>query len=836
MALLQRTRILSNERVDLPDYNNIEGFVCADFKAIDKYVWTNENLIISGFTPSGVGTPLLSVILAGSVAIYGRNDGSLYIGAPSLDPVTSSNLTPSSVNYVEIQLTCDTGAADSRAFWDPTSNGGQGGEFSQIVDTYTFTKATLYINTSAFTNDPNKIPLCEVDVAGNGNITAIRDSRSMFFRLGRPGNLGRAYSWSSRVEPVDTVFTGADKDITHLKKWIDAVMDSIREIKGTAYWYEEANASIIDAFTYTGLTLLTGITSSARFSWSGTNLSLTDSNPSPTETDELAALRVFTSTANLKLTRQDVGSSFSLSDGDVLWIELPDPLVDRTYDGIGVTAYNYRITARGALTLSDKVYWLAYREGSRVYLRGLGELEPGESLQIEDTLPESLMRFLGFNPETATYVPYTALPNPTLFANTFNTSDHLVKAISTNTANINAIGAVLATNAYQEPLDVVVGIPVNSNEVQGPITAPFTLTLPLDSRDGGSVERYVVGAGILEVYLRGQLLTSGRDYNELGAPGTLSNQIEILQDLPIGDVLIFRDDSTGGFNVGGGSGDVVDGANVGLGEGLVYKQKNGGVLELRSIKAGAGISISTVGDEIIISATGGSVTPFFVNYITGQTLPSISVGGTYNMGTDKLEAYRNGVHMINTNSIGDAIDRYQETTNNSIAVSVSPVASDVFTFVNQDADPTYSTLITGQSGSVITVPSYTMGNNGLRVFRNGILMNKSGFGGLADRYTESSPTTISLSQAASPSEVFLVINGPIPSSREDITGQTGTVLALSNSYIIGSQKLFVYRNGALMLNSTTLGASTDRYQETSVNSITLESIATSGEVFTFIIK
>ena len=138
MALFQRTRILPNQRIDRPDYNNIEDFVCADFKAIHKNVWSAETYVLSGFECTGTGTSDLIVALEGSVALFGANDGTMFIGANGLSDLTTDDLTPSSTNYVEIFIEQDTGGNDSRAFWDQTANAGAGGEFSQLVDTFTF--------------------------------------------------------------------------------------------------------------------------------------------------------------------------------------------------------------------------------------------------------------------------------------------------------------------------------------------------------------------------------------------------------------------------------------------------------------------------------------------------------------------------------------------------------------------------------------------------------------------------------------------------------------------------------------------------------------------------
>jgi len=182
MALLQRTRILPQQRIDLSDYRNIEDFVCADFKAIHKNSWSNENFVMQGFEATGTGTTELTIALPGSSVLVGADDGSLYIGSPSLSDLVTDALTPASTNYVEIFIDQDTGGADSRAFWDQTAAAGQGGEFSQIVDTFIFQQVNLNISTANFSADPDKVAICEVDVNGAGVITEIRDARNLFFR------------------------------------------------------------------------------------------------------------------------------------------------------------------------------------------------------------------------------------------------------------------------------------------------------------------------------------------------------------------------------------------------------------------------------------------------------------------------------------------------------------------------------------------------------------------------------------------------------------------------------------------------------------------------------
>lgn len=403
MALFQRTRVLPNQRLDKPDYDNIEDFVCADFKAIQKNIAASKNFVYSGFDASGTGTTTLSLILSGSSATFSEGDGTLFIGAPSLSPLTTDALIPSVTNFVELSITQDTGGADSRAFWDQTANANEGAEFSQITDTYIFTKAQFEINTASFTGDTDKLPICEVDVNASGVITAIRDGRDMFWRLARASDPSFQYPWASRTEPANTDFTGADKDLKNMKDWADAIMSVLEEIKDTK-WYATPIASLPGILRNFGLSVLTPMSTSAKFSWSGTTLSITDDSGAPANADVLAAVRLLDTTDDFLLTRQDgTGGSATipLADGEAVFIEIPDPGASVTYTGVGVIASNYQVTARGSVPLNEDTYWLAFREGSKLVVRGLGELEAGETAEISDNLNENILTALGLASETS---------------------------------------------------------------------------------------------------------------------------------------------------------------------------------------------------------------------------------------------------------------------------------------------------------------------------------------------------------------------------------------------------------------------------------------------------
>jgi hypothetical protein len=226
-----------------------------------------------------------------------------------------------------------------------------------------------------------------------------------------------------------------------------------------------------------------------------------------------------------------------------------------------------------------------------------------------------------------------------------------------------------------------------------------------------------------------------------------------------------------------------------------------------------------------------------VNYITGQNGSQVGVGSLYNSGTYKLGVFRNGLFMLNTTSVGDLIDRYQEPNNNSITLSQSASPTEVFTFVNREDPAPAVTLLTGVSGTTLTIPSYVVGSDRLMIYRNGVLLSTGATAPTDLKYTETSSTTVELDLPAGVSDVFTIYNAGVAHTwREASNGFTGTNLTIpgSQSYTTGDQKLLVFRNGVLMLNSLTLGTTADRYQELSTTQIQLIEAAVTTDYFEFV--
>lgn len=144
---------------------------------------------------------------------------------------------------------------------------------------------------------------------------------------------------------------------------------------------------------------------------------------------------------------------------------------------------------------------------------------------------------------------------------------------------------------------------VNDNQIVGPVLSGTNITIPYNSRDADASFYYVVGKGDLEVFLNGQKIRVGLDFNEVGTFGSESLVIEILQDLVIGDELLFRvDPGKASALSGGGIGEANTASNIGSGAD-VFKTKVGIDLQFRKINAGPGVTITQNTNDITISST-----------------------------------------------------------------------------------------------------------------------------------------------------------------------------------------------------------------------------------------
>jgi hypothetical protein len=273
MAVLGRLLVSSGERLDLPDLLSIDSYTAGDFQYLLKtFVGQTTPYVIAGFDiinpATAIGTSSCSVSIANAAMYYpGSGAGSFYYGLPAGNP-NAQPLVPvlvtNAINYVYLTLTTANTAQDTRAFWDPDVNGGQGQEFTEEVNTESVIQVQVNVSTSAFPE--NTVPVAMVTV-GPSVISSITDARPLMFRLGTGGQSPNPYNrfaWPAlpsssyeRTEPPITIssnvgidpFQGGDKNVLTFKNWMDAVMTKLAELGGTEFWYENATTmSVISTF------------------------------------------------------------------------------------------------------------------------------------------------------------------------------------------------------------------------------------------------------------------------------------------------------------------------------------------------------------------------------------------------------------------------------------------------------------------------------------------------------------------------------------------------------------------------------------------------------------
>lgn len=296
--------------------------------------------------------------------------------------IPDADLTDGVRNYVEIELLTENNTPLTKAFWDPEANSGLGSEFNQIVATVTDLKVNFVVSIGGFSGSPDRLPLAILDVDGSGVIKTIFDRRTLFGRLSTPSNLQNEFNWGIKQEPTyslnmtaqsgtfvagesitiggetakvvtgggasisfneptginffpgDTVtgltsgatgtintvvesFTGADKNLKTQKDINDAIMTEIKKIKNTTFWYKDAGSSLTGISNFLNAVIVQAVVD-AKFSWDGSNLSITNNALNPLDSDVISYLREMGKSTDLSLTRQDDGKEIQKISFDLV--------------------------------------------------------------------------------------------------------------------------------------------------------------------------------------------------------------------------------------------------------------------------------------------------------------------------------------------------------------------------------------------------------------------------------------------------------------------------------------------------------------------------------------
>lgn len=284
MGVKRRVSWLSQQRVDVPDMRALESAASNDFDELIKSFVTGtvQGYVLRGFNISmagaigGAASGLQLIVDPGAVFhVSSSQSGTFYLvptGSPAQQLNSATNniidgaFAPSAINYVglEYERFIDDTTSSQVYIWNPTTNN----ETTKNAPRAQILRYRIKISTSVFAS--NVLPIATVTTDSGNNVVSITDARWMLFRLGAGGAAPdpfTQFSWSqgrtenppsSSSNAVDPFF-GGDKSIQTLKDWMNAIMTSLQEIKGTVYWYSPSSAGSIESLrTDLGNTITTG--------------------------------------------------------------------------------------------------------------------------------------------------------------------------------------------------------------------------------------------------------------------------------------------------------------------------------------------------------------------------------------------------------------------------------------------------------------------------------------------------------------------------------------------------------------------------------------------------
>lgn len=379
---------LNAQRVDVPHLRLVESAVTADFQDLAGQILAGGSpLVVRGFTIP-VGTAVgnaassLTLVTAGGILMHptASEQGSIFT-VPASQTAEQLNSANSKVigsfvpgtNYIGIDLIrlADTSTADTMKFLsDATAQ-----EFSQTLPLGRTLQYRIYIQATDFDHALNVLPIANVGVDTNGNVTSVTDARRMAFRLGVGGTTPAARtpftSMATRTEPGVTAdsthvidpFTGADKGLGSLRDWMAAVMNRLWEMGSGAYWYSPTTRG--DDRLVFGATVFSG--SGTNYYWNGTDLLW----------QGLTYIFAHGETGVSSRAVQDQTSASSpsslltgLTDGDCIYVDL-----DKATAGTMVAAKG-QFAALTAPTIPGSRRIFAWRTGGKVYVEGVGGGSP----------------------------------------------------------------------------------------------------------------------------------------------------------------------------------------------------------------------------------------------------------------------------------------------------------------------------------------------------------------------------------------------------------------------------------------------------------------------------
>lgn len=268
MAVKRQVNALSQMRLDIPIFRSLESAVSNDFDDLYRglVIGEDKTFLIRGFEINMTGAvgnaaSSLQMIVSNSAVLHGTdaNSGTLLTIPTGTSPETLNDGTnekvvgsfvPSATNQISLKFTRETDPAttDLVAFWSPATQL----EFTKSVPLARVLDYQIIVSSTGF--DSDALPIALVITDSSNNVISVTDQNDYLFRLGTGGTLAPdpqfEFPWSEgRSENPSTStsstspFQGGDKQLRNLKDWLNAIMTTFKEIKGTPFWYSGGSGS-----------------------------------------------------------------------------------------------------------------------------------------------------------------------------------------------------------------------------------------------------------------------------------------------------------------------------------------------------------------------------------------------------------------------------------------------------------------------------------------------------------------------------------------------------------------------------------------------------------------
>jgi len=206
--------------------------------------------------------------------------------------------------------------------------------------------------------------------------------------------------------------------------------------------------------------------------------------------------------------------------------------------------------------------------------------------------------------------------------------------------------------------------------------------------------------------------------------------------------------------------------------------------------------------------------------------------GFFIIGSHELELFRNGAKQIVTKD-------YEELTQTIIRLFITPASLDEINAQVRGRQVGshpglyfQQTELVGGSNILYTVPTYTVGNDSMRIWRNGKLLSLAN-----GDYAELSDIGIRITgPLLINDELEFIVRGEnadgTPVLFEEIVavGGANEVFTITlGDYIIGSETLEVFRNGKKLVRD--IG-----YTELTTTTVRHDGVGVAGDTFTFLVR